>query len=172
MLLNTVQDALVTNAFSSPLEGNYLLHDIPTCWYQDFLQPSKRQINCYGRKFDFSDHMVLFFGHTLPVMLFELLFCILVTYWRSHSSSFSLRLFPSNAARTLLIAAVVYFNFITLLAVHKTAAYFHTGSEVVVGYLISLVVQLPLGYVICFDRCEKLRHFVGLPTCQEKGQSQ
>jgi len=149
------------------MDDDFFVQDDSTCWYQDLLRPSKRQIDCYGRKFDFSDHMVLFFGHTLPVMLFELLFCILVPFWRSqsfsHSSSFRRRFLPRNVVTTALIALVVYFNFITLLAVHKTAAYFHTGCEVVVGYLISLVVQLPLGYVICSDRCEKARQFVGLP---------
>jgi hypothetical protein len=135
--------------------------------------------NCYGQDFDFSDHVVLFFGQILPVTLFEVLFCFLVPLWgssssntsnsplgRSSSSSLSnstntkkrkgssiglMQFIPQSIRYVLfllLIGGFLYLNFITFIAVYHTAAYFHTATEVIVGYIVSLCIQLPLGYIL------------------------
>lgn len=156
-----------------------------TCWYQNLLRSKNRHKYCYGRSFDFSDHMVLFFGQTLPVMLFEILFCVFYPFWKHHhhyhqdeeysnsTSKMKEKDFDSSSVKYakrknyhitykikhvvlpwvimfFLLFLFLYFNFITLIAAHKTAAYFHTPGEIMIGYFISLIIQLPLGFLICF----------------------
>ena len=41
------------------------------CWYDAWLRPD--QSTCYGRGFDFSDHMVLYYAQILPIVLVETL---------------------------------------------------------------------------------------------------
>jgi hypothetical protein len=52
--------------------------------------------------------------------------------------------------------------------VHRTAAYFHTSTEIAVGYFISLLVQMPLGIILwgtqCLGRWDRARALVGLPS--------
>jgi hypothetical protein len=179
IFLNNLQDALLV--FSSSIQSpNLLSSSDNTCWYQMYLiNPKHISKNCYGQDFDFSDHVVLFFGQILPVALFEVLFCFLVPLWSSSSSS-NTRNSPlgrlssslSNSTNTkkrngssiglmqfipksiryalflLLIGGFLYLNFITFIAVYHTAAYFHTATEVIVGYIVSLCIQLPLGYIL------------------------
>lgn len=42
-----------------------------SCWYQDWLRDD--QPMCYGRSFDFSDHVVLYMAQILPICLAETL---------------------------------------------------------------------------------------------------
>ncbi len=175
ILLNNLQDALLV-FFSSSTTKNRLPNSsssLDTCWYQKYLiHPKHVSKNCYGQDFDFSDHVVLFFGQILPVTLFEVLFCFLVPLWNNSNSSFSRSSSFSNNTTTqkrissnngfaqflplffryifllLLIGGFLYLNFITFIAVYHTAAYFHTAREVIVGYIVSLCIQLPLGYIL------------------------
>lgn len=175
IFLNNLQDALLV--FSSSLYSPSQLTSDNTCWYQTYLiNPKHVAKKCYGQDFDFSDHVVLFFGQILPVTLFEVLFCFLVPLWSStntstfplsksssslnnstnikkrNGSSIGFMQFIPQAIRyifvLLLIGGFLYLNFITFVAVYHTAAYFHTATEVIIGYVVSLCVQLPLGYIL------------------------
>lgn len=176
IFLNNLQDALLV--FSSSIYSpNLLSSSDNTCWYQMYLiNPKHVSKKCYGQDFDFSDHVVLFFGQILPVTLFEVLFCFLVPLWSStntttfplgrsssslshitnikkkNGSSIGFMQFIPHAIRyilfLLLIGGFLYLNFITFVAVYHTAAYFHTATEVIIGYMVSLCIQLPLGYIL------------------------
>jgi hypothetical protein len=61
----------------------------------------------------------------------------------------------------------VYLNIITLLAVHSTAAYFHSLGEVVVGYTISLIVQITVGKILWADGWKRMRQLVGFSLDRE-----
>ena len=81
ILFNMIQDSIASRFSSSSPVGEVGAHDGGTtmdnmehCWYRELLHSSKQDDpTCYGRRFDFSDHVVLFFGHVLPVVLFEVL---------------------------------------------------------------------------------------------------
>jgi len=169
ILLNNVQDAVLVLLPSSALKQP---SSNDTCWYQEYLlYPKHVSKNCYGQHFDFSDHVVLFFGQILPVTLFEVLFCILVPLWsenknnnnnesslfddstsnkkyKGNNSSSSAHFLLRHISLLILIGGFLYLNIITFIAVHHTAAYFHTAGEVIVGYIVSLFIQLPLGYIL------------------------
>ena len=74
---------------------------------------------------------------------------------------------PTGAIPVLLLASFMYLNFLVFLAVHRTAAYFHTSTEIAVGYAISLLVQIPLGVLLwgtqCLGHWDRARALVGLP---------
>jgi hypothetical protein len=189
---DSASDATIVAGTSTDMHGS---KQSPTCWYQDYLYyENQRAKACYGQEFDFSDHVVLFFGQILPVAIFEILFCILVPLWnaspgddcatedgddvadegessplvapqqtiginnysltserrvkRQNSRCSSGEAMFGYAAQILLFMGFLYLNVMTFMAVHHTASYFHTANEVVVGYVISLCVQLPLGYLI------------------------
>jgi len=216
ILFNMLQDTIASKfsatgggGDSVAMDENYRTNDHPsgmdTCWYEDLLHPSKQQENtdgCYGRRFDFSDHVVLFFGHVLPVILFEALFCFLMPFWPtssrksatgsttelnrsrdagspSHTSSSTgtsrastlstvMNHVPTGAIPLFLLLSFVYLNILVFVAVHRTAAYFHTSTEIAVGYLISLLVQIPLGIILwgtqCLGHWDRARALVGLPS--------
>lgn len=228
ILLNNVEDFVVEWISSKYFQNNFqtssttvsgnLIQQSSTCWYQDYLYyENQRTKACYGKEFDFSDHVVLFFGQILPVAIFEVLFCFLVPLWnnvrndetqessllnyeefqhtpvgkadkslvktsKSNTRGENVVLFGSQA---LLVVGFLYLNLMTFRAVHHTAAYFHTASEVIVGYMISLCVQLPLGYIILHlpgrkvlsdssvaktSYTDRLRHLMGFPYKQEELQ--
>lgn len=48
---------------------------------------------------------------------------------------------------------------VTFLGAYKTAAYFHTGPEVFMGFIVSLVIQIPLFVLQCTSHCLKLRDY-------------
>ena len=60
-----------------------------------------------------------------------------------------------------LLGGFVYLNIITFLAIHSTAAYFHSSGEVLVGYIISLIIQLPVGFLLWADSWKSARKLVG-----------
>lgn len=125
-----------------------------SCWYDDSLQQSKG--SCYGRSFDFSDHFVLYFAQYLPIALLEVLHSFEFPFWKFSSKHI---LVPA-----LLAGGLLYLYLITLLSAYKTATYFHTPVEVIIGMIISMLVQLPLCYLQCSMHWGYLREvFFGYP---------
>jgi hypothetical protein len=124
------------------------------CWYHRLL-PVGHAI-CQGRVTDFSDHIVLYFAQITPLALTEVLHSLAIPYWNSADGpgKSGNRLMP-----TLLIVGMLYLYFITFLGAFKTAAYFHTGPEILSGYLVSLVVQVPLFVLQCTRMWPKVREF-------------
>ena len=134
-----------------------------SCWYKDFLKKSKTALpSCYGRVFDFSDHVVFYFVQVLSIVWTEYLdACIYMTTTTTVSSAPYHHL-PRNkhnhrARRTtthttttinlgfgLLSVVVAYAHLIVYAGVYKTARWFHTASEILVGFFISFVVTIAL----------------------------
>lgn len=165
--LNKVEEAIITTLGWT----NYShLHD--SCWYQELLRGRKKNHNCYGQSFEFSDHIVLFYAHILPIVLFETLFWFTVPIWsRDSSTSLRANLLPitwiEKVSSMILIMISIYIYFITFQAVIKTSTYFHTSLEMIVGYIISLSVQMPLAYVMCSGHFDRWRGFIGLSPSRE-----
>jgi hypothetical protein len=63
----------------------------------------------------------------------------------------------------VLLLAFVYLNIIILLVVYGTVAYFHTVGEVIVGYLISLNVQIPVCWNSWAEEWKYISGLVGFP---------
>jgi hypothetical protein len=123
-----------------------------SCWYSSLLRES--QPECYGRIFDFSDHIVLYFAQLLPIALLEYLHSLERPYW-------PFRCFRKRALPVLLTLAMLYLYTLVFVGVYKTASYFHTTSEIIAGFCVSLIAMLPLGWVQCSDspRGRALRFF-------------
>ena len=66
---NTVVSRLRTNSMSD------VEHDLH-CGHSD----------CYGRPFDFSDHVVLFLAHYLPIFVMKILLCYSFPFWSSSAT--------------------------------------------------------------------------------------
>lgn len=187
VLLNAVEDIVLSSSIPGIVRET---PDLGSCWYMPLLkswQQSKIEDNsCYGHPFDFSDHVVLFFSHSFPSMIFEASFCFLfpflpdAVHWRTtgkeqdgrkrlsaERTNALLRFFFNTILPILLLLVFLYLNVITLLAIHSTAAYFHTVGEVIVGYLISLIVQIPVGWIIWADEWTHIRRLVGFPIDRE-----
>ena len=131
---------------------DHLLQTLPdTCWYRSWLR--QNQPECYGRIFDFSDHIVLFFAQILPIALVECLDALthpVVVKQKSGSTShYSYRRLLQHCSRAMILLGTVYLYVITLPGAFKTTAYFHTGAEMLAGYAVSLVIQLPLYSMQC-----------------------
>ncbi len=122
--------------------------NLSSCWFSDFTRPNARRNICSKQEFDFSDHVVFFFGHLLPLFFVE---CI---FWMN-SPLRQQRIFVGHAkvvygvVTTSVFGFLLYVTFLSLFSVYRTAAFFHTKSEIILGYISSLVVQIPLG-IICF----------------------
>ena len=192
VFLNAVEDIVLSSSIGLRIPGIVReTPDLGSCWYMSLLkswQQSKIEDNsCYGHPFDFSDHVVLFFSHSFPSMIFEASFCFLfpflpdaAVHWRTtgkeqdgrkrlsaERTNALLRFFFNTVLPILLLLVFLYLNVITLLAIHSTAAYFHTIGEVIAGYLISLIVQLPVGWIIWADEWTRIRRLVGFPIDRE-----
>ena len=193
---NAIEDYLIVPWFTgnrviSPLRTDSVSdveHNIQSsnheCWYKDVLKTHHRTAmendyfsDCYGRPFDFSDHVVLFLAHYLPIFLMEMIYCWMFPFWVSSKSPRTKR--QASLQRFTVIAFVVlhavlflYLHLIVLHATYQTVAYFHTTAEVIVGYLISWLLKLPILYVICSERWFALRRFIGLPASQMIGFDQ
>lgn len=144
VLFNDIEDHLV-KPVSTP------------CWYLDYLHP--HQVDCHGRVFDFSDHVVLYFAQILPIALVEVMYGLERPYWdASHAW-----LVPR-----VLGGGMIYLYVIVFLGFFKTAQFFHTGPEIFAGFCVSLVLQVPLMLLQCYvkDGCGNgLRSFLfGLPS--------
>ncbi|KAL3798757.1 hypothetical protein ACHAWO_012001 [Cyclotella atomus] len=142
------------------------------CWYEDVLKAhhrnemeSKFYSDCYGRPFDFSDHIVLFLAHYLPIFVMESIYCWMFPFWVStQQQSRNLRWFTSRACNALCNLMFLYMHVIVLHATYQTTAYFHTSAEIIVGYIITWILQLPVFYLLCYEKWSILRQFVGLPN--------
>jgi hypothetical protein len=141
-----------------------------TCWYRDWLREG--QSPCYGRVFDFSDHVVLYFGQILPIALIEVMHALEQPYWRER---FSLRTMNKSYTTSIhylpisLVAGLLYLHFVTYVGAYITTSYFHTFPEVFAGFLISLLIHVPLGILQCHERCEGAREFFfGSPPSQHE----
>jgi hypothetical protein len=139
-------------AFVLFLGANMLEHAlvdsaVEVCWYSDLHRgPS----TCHGSRFDFSDHTVLYFGQILPITLLEFLHIFVTHHWNS----------TWKFTMSVLSCYLPYLYYITLYGEFNTAAYFHTGSEIAVGYAISLLIQVPLAYLQCSAKWDTLRQAV------------
>jgi hypothetical protein len=156
--LNRLEDSIV--ATDGPFHNN--------CWYATYLR-SDQQHECVGRAFDFSDHMVLYFAQLLPVPLSEALYALLTVGSWTTSSDERRALLASSPARAdhhaaststrsasrsfipelVLILGLAYLYLVVFLGVVKTAFFFHTIDEVILGYSVSLIVQVPLAWLQC-----------------------
>jgi len=143
----------------------------PECWYKGLLKSHHKSAmennghsDCYGRPFDFSDHAVLFLAHYLPVFVMEMLLCYSFPFWgasRTEKKELELKGMIWSAVHVILF---LYLHLIVLQALCHTAAYFHTPAEMLVGYGVSLILQLPLGYLMCSDKWHWLKKHIGLPS--------
>lgn len=129
------------------------------CWYEEYLHPHYH--HCQGRMTDFSDHVVLYFAQILPIALMEILHSFSIPYWLQQGGR-GLR--KSNLGADtkgrhhhyhhlvvpmVLVLWLTNLYIVTFIGAYKTAAYFHTGPEVVLGFLVSLLIQLP----VCLLQC-------------------
>lgn len=144
IFLNKFQDTAI-NLLGWALDQNI------SCWYQPYLRARQSSTHCYGKAYDFSDHFVLFFGHILPIVAFEALHIIYGTLSSNRSGGGpSIASVFSQIRKCAVIIFALYMHLITFMNAYKTAAFFHTPSEVLLGYALSLTIQLPLGYIILY----------------------
>ena len=149
------------------------------CWYRSFLSPG--QDTCQGRTTDFSDRIVLYFAQILPIALTEALHSFVVPYWNGGSSMPELAVTWDEddngvieegersmtattgsritTAPALLMIGLMHLYCITLLGAYKTSAFFHTTPEIMTGYAVSLIVQVPMFLLQCTNRWPKLREY-------------
>ncbi|KAL9179735.1 hypothetical protein ACHAXT_007705 [Thalassiosira profunda] len=181
---------LTGNKVVSPLRTHTLSdeeHDLqysgnePQCWYKDVLKAHHKSVmendehsDCYGRPFDFSDHVVLFLAHYLPVFVMEMLICYSILFWNpSGAEKRKKRRMMEMAAWSAIYGFLfLYLHLIVLHSLYQTAVYFHTPGEILVGYVVSLFLQLPVAYLMCSKRASKMRRYLGLPeggTVSKKG---
>ena len=146
-------------AFDDIEELFVVVPDTP-CWYEAYLHSHYHQ--CQGRMLDFSDHVVLYFAQILPIALVEILHSFSVPYWtevprrkgglQGHDMS-------GLVVPVVLVLGLANLYLVTFLGAYKTAAYFHTGPEVFMGFVVSLVIQIPLFMLQCTTRCQKWRDY-------------
>jgi hypothetical protein len=141
------------------LEDTVVASDGPfhrDCWYAPHLRADQRH-ECVGRAFDFSDHMVLYFAQLLPVPLAEGLYALLTSgYWSSREENAAIVSVRSSwgsfVPQLFLVLGLAYLYVVVYLGAVKTALFFHTIDEVVLGYAVSLLVQVPLAWLQCAPR--------------------
>ncbi len=153
---NTVTSPLRMNSLSD-VEHDIHYKDQRQCWYEDALKSHHKSSmeshsECYGRPFDFSDHVVLFLAHYLPIFFMELSICYRFPFWKRMSAFwYSIHGF-----------LFLYLHLLVLHSTYQTAVYYHTQGEIIVGYVVSLFVQLPLCYVMCSEKCTSLKAIIGI----------
>eukprot|EP00977_Amphora_coffeiformis_P007178 scaffold1564_cov174-Amphora_coffeaeformis.AAC.16 len=106
--------------------------DEELCWYKQYLRTPPSASPCYGRMFDYSDHVVFYFVQVLSIVWFEYL-----DMQHTLSSRKSLGF-------VFLTGMVAYLHIIVYVGVYKTARWFHTGGEIMLGWCLSLTVTVPL----------------------------
>ena len=142
----------------------------PECWYKEVLKSHHKTAmennghsDCYGRPFDFSDHVVLFLAHYLPIFVLEMLLYFSFPFWGPISTARSATTKHGIIWNILHVGLFVYLHLLVLHALYHTAVYFHTPAEIIVGYIVSLVLQLPLIYLMCSeDSFGRLKTYIGL----------
>jgi hypothetical protein len=132
------------------------------CWYDSLLRGGDHN-SCKGKAFDYSDHIVLYWAQILPIVLTEALYSFVAPFWRIDNRAptrtttkllKTVRLVP-----TILILGVIYIYIISFVGTYSTAAYYHTFPEVIVGYLISLLIQIPLFLIQCTSLMKNVRNY-------------
>jgi len=113
---------------------------------------------------DFSDHVVLYFAQILPIALLEILHSFSRPYWLTDGRLTSRRSNVHDNKGALVVPIVLLLwlanlYIVTFLGAFKTAAYFHTGPEVFVGFLVSLLVQVPLCLLQCSPALSSWREY-------------
>lgn len=136
-----------------------------SCWYEGLLH--QNYSSCQGRDTDFSDHIVLYFAQILPIALAEVLHSFAAPFWgttanTSMSSGPSRRMDGSvfnGFIPIILLVWMANLYFVTFLGAYKTAVYFHTGPEVLLGFLVSLTIQVPLFLLQCTSVFPYIREY-------------
>ena len=184
---NAIEDYIIVPWFTgnrvvSPVRTNSVSdveHNIQSsnhdCWYKDVLKTHHRNemesvyySDCYGRPFDFSDHIVLFLAHYLPIFLMEIIYFWVFPCWVSSQNESTLKHTATRICGAVHLVLFLYMHVIVLQATYQTSAYFHTSAEIIVGYLISLILQYPIFYLLYSERWTTLRECIGLPVEQVK----
>eukprot|EP00980_Cylindrotheca_fusiformis_P002817 scaffold672_cov126-Cylindrotheca_fusiformis.AAC.18 len=143
LLFGAIEEMLV----SSPGEA---------CWYGDLLE--NHFSKCQGRATDFSDHTVLYFAQILPIALTEVLHSFSTPL--CHGKDDNKNDDPlQKAVPVVLLLWLANLYAITCCSAYKTALYFHTGTELFVGYLISLLIQIPLCLTQCTSMFPRVRAY-------------
>ena len=130
------------------IEDSYRSRVDNNCWYNtDWL--TTEESACLNKAFDFSDHVVLYYAQILPISLVETIYAFQYPYWsvmdeRANRLCVLFRGVRQFAVPVLLAGSHIYLQFITAAGAYKTAAYFHTPGEVISGFVVSLLVALPL----------------------------
>jgi len=177
---NTVVSPLRTNPMSD-VEHELYSSTEPSCWYKDVLKAHHKlatervgHYGCYGRPFDFSDHVVLFLAHYLPIFVMEILIYRAFPFWSTDAAKNvgtkrRLAHFLSTGAlwNTFHLFLFLYMHLIILQVLRQTTTYFHTPAETLVGFGISLIVQVPLIYLMCSGRLQWVGNYIGLPCSQQ-----
>jgi hypothetical protein len=145
MLFGAIEALLVSSAGSN-------------CWYEELLHHDTNYSECQGRATDFSDHVVLYFAQILPIALTEVLHSFVIPFWDTKTSTRKNGGY-SSLVPIVLLAGLFYLYLITFLGAYKTAVYFHTGPEVLSGYLVSLCIQVPLCLMQCTNYFPRAREF-------------
>ena len=120
------------------------------CWYQNHLRSHHH--TCDGKETDYSDHIVLVFAQILPIALTETLFSFLAPYWKHNG-------YQGKVVPTILSTGLLYLYAISFLQVYDTSAYFHTHFEIFMGYLISLLIQIPLFLIMSTPLMKPFTHY-------------
>ena len=146
IFLNKVEDQFVVRSYSTS----------NTCWYnrEGWFPHSSEQEVCAGRPFDFSDHVVLYYAQILPIALFETLYIIIehpnwYTVMATRQTQRNLNHFLRWLIPTALMGTHLYLQIITTFGAYKTTLYFHTPFEIVAGFIISMIVSVPLCRIQC-----------------------
>jgi hypothetical protein len=153
------------------------------CWYEEALKPHQKlamkndqHSECYGRQFDFSDHVVLFLTNYLVIFVAEILIIYSIPFWDTKTTDRiqvkqrqSGLFLPKGAMwNTILASLFLYLHILVCHALYQTAAYFHTPAEILVGYAISMIIQGPVIYLMCSERPHWVKAFIGLPSSEGK----
>jgi hypothetical protein len=177
VILMNIRGWVLYLAFNE-IEDSIVRETSQACWYRPYLDEA--QPDCYGRVFDFSDHVVLYFAQILPIAWLELLYALLESpYWNFNrvlnisATRYntldpyyygSETLIPTYLYPSFLVLSMAYLYFVTFLGTYKTATYFHTGPEVLAGFVVSLTLHGPICYLQCSERCQRVRdYFFGYP---------
>lgn len=120
------------------------------CWFSEH---RRRGSSCQGVQFDFSDHTVLYLGQILPIALTEILYSQLVPISRKSTVASAITTWG-------LLMTMGYLYVITLVGEFQTAAYFHSGAEILVGFVLSLTIQIPLAYMLTSPKWQEARQLV------------
>jgi hypothetical protein len=147
------------------IEEHFVSAARTNCWYESLLH--QNYSSCQGQVSDFSDHIVLYFAQILPIPFMEVLHSLVHPFWNTISGTSStgvagtsFRIASSSAmVPILLISGLFYLYIVTFMGAYKTATYFHTTPEIINGFVISLLVQIPLFLMQCTTHMERAREY-------------